>query len=262
MLFELRDRESMFALPYRMILAVATQNSVLLYDTQQPEPFGIVSNIHYTRLTDLTWWVAFIFVQLLIIYWHNSSKSRSLCVASLKTLGSWFHRNSEFGREQWENVGGIINICRLTWWGMWHLSCLQFFLAVLALLIPHFIFHSFLFLCLCYICQICKESLDHWSKCLSCNVPWTSTDFKKIDLTGQKILCTSYGYSECKQHIWDAAYYPTDTCCTLCGNSAVTVKTTVSKLFSSMEETVGHKTVCQTCNHFIFFNLVISVSVS
>ncbi|PNF28575.1 hypothetical protein B7P43_G09388 [Cryptotermes secundus] len=55
LLFELRDRESMFALPYRMILAVATQNSVLLYDTQQPEPFGIVSNIHYTRLTDLTW---------------------------------------------------------------------------------------------------------------------------------------------------------------------------------------------------------------
>jgi chromatin assembly factor 1 subunit B len=45
----------MFALPYRMILAVATQTSVLLYDTQQPEPFGIVTNIHYTRLTDVTW---------------------------------------------------------------------------------------------------------------------------------------------------------------------------------------------------------------
>ncbi|KAJ4441676.1 hypothetical protein ANN_11534 [Periplaneta americana] len=55
LLFELRDRESVFALPYRMIFAVATQNSVILYDTQQPQPFGIVSNIHYTRLTDLTW---------------------------------------------------------------------------------------------------------------------------------------------------------------------------------------------------------------
>lgn len=55
LLFELRNRESMFALPYRMVLAVATQNSVLLYDTQQPEPFGVVSNIHYTRLTDLSW---------------------------------------------------------------------------------------------------------------------------------------------------------------------------------------------------------------
>nr|CAD7587363.1 unnamed protein product [Timema genevievae] len=55
LLFELHDGESMFALPYRMILAVASQSSVVLYDTQQPEPFGIISNIHYTRLTDLTW---------------------------------------------------------------------------------------------------------------------------------------------------------------------------------------------------------------
>jgi hypothetical protein len=55
LLFVLREREPMFALPYRMILAVAMQNSVLLYDTQQSEPFGIVSNIHYTRLTDITW---------------------------------------------------------------------------------------------------------------------------------------------------------------------------------------------------------------
>ncbi|EDW01114.1 chromatin assembly factor 1 subunit B [Drosophila grimshawi] len=42
-------------LPYRMIYAVATKNSVFLYDTQQPVPFAIVSNIHYTRLTDLAW---------------------------------------------------------------------------------------------------------------------------------------------------------------------------------------------------------------
>ncbi|KAH8401087.1 hypothetical protein KR009_003004 [Drosophila setifemur] len=42
-------------LPYRMIYAVATKNSVFFYDTQQPVPFAIVSNIHYTRLTDLTW---------------------------------------------------------------------------------------------------------------------------------------------------------------------------------------------------------------
>nr|CAD7266685.1 unnamed protein product [Timema shepardi] len=55
LLFELHDGESMFALPYRMILAVASQSSVVLYDTQQPEPFGIISNIHYTRLTDLAW---------------------------------------------------------------------------------------------------------------------------------------------------------------------------------------------------------------
>ncbi|KAH8280554.1 hypothetical protein KR018_009797 [Drosophila ironensis] len=42
-------------LPYRMIYAVATKNSVFFYDTQQPVPFAIVSNIHYTRLTDMAW---------------------------------------------------------------------------------------------------------------------------------------------------------------------------------------------------------------
>merc|ERR1719234_2156786 len=46
---------SLFALPYRLIYAVATQNAVMFYDTQQATPFGRVSNIHYTGLTDLAW---------------------------------------------------------------------------------------------------------------------------------------------------------------------------------------------------------------
>ena len=60
-LFELRNidpstkPESMFSLPYRVIFAVATASAVVLYDTQQPMPFGYVSNLHYTRLTDLAW---------------------------------------------------------------------------------------------------------------------------------------------------------------------------------------------------------------
>lgn len=60
-LFELRNidpstkPESMFALQYRVIFAVATASAVVLYDTQQPMPFGYVSNLHYTRLTDLAW---------------------------------------------------------------------------------------------------------------------------------------------------------------------------------------------------------------
>lgn len=41
--------------PYRIIYAVATQESVLLFDTQQSSPFAIISNIHYTRLTDISW---------------------------------------------------------------------------------------------------------------------------------------------------------------------------------------------------------------
>ncbi|KAF4521085.1 hypothetical protein B566_EDAN010959 [Ephemera danica] len=62
-LFELRTdcsrqedgSNSVFPLPYRVVFAVATQDSVLLYDTQQSVPIGCVSNIHYTRLSDLTW---------------------------------------------------------------------------------------------------------------------------------------------------------------------------------------------------------------
>jgi chromatin assembly factor 1 subunit B len=45
----------MIPLPYRMIYAIATKCSVYLYDTQQKIPFGLISNIHYTRLTDLAW---------------------------------------------------------------------------------------------------------------------------------------------------------------------------------------------------------------
>lgn len=44
-----------FQLPYKMIYAVATQDSVIVYDTQHKAPLGTVSNIHYRTLTDLTW---------------------------------------------------------------------------------------------------------------------------------------------------------------------------------------------------------------
>jgi chromatin assembly factor 1 subunit B len=55
-----------FALPYRMVYAVATQDSVLLYDTQQKTPICIVSNLHCATFTDLAWYVyaaAHIFVE-------------------------------------------------------------------------------------------------------------------------------------------------------------------------------------------------------
>ncbi|SPO07648.1 related to chromatin assembly complex, subunit p60 [Cephalotrichum gorgonifer] len=44
-----------FVLPYRMIYAVATQDSVILYDTQQQTPVCIVSNLHCATFTDLAW---------------------------------------------------------------------------------------------------------------------------------------------------------------------------------------------------------------
>ncbi|BES93583.1 Chromatin assembly factor 1 subunit [Nesidiocoris tenuis] len=54
--FKLRpDVKPIIALPYRMILAVATRSSIIIYDSQCAVPIGLVSNIHYTKLTDLTW---------------------------------------------------------------------------------------------------------------------------------------------------------------------------------------------------------------
>lgn len=44
-----------FALPYRMVYAVATQDTVLLYDTQQMTPICVVSNLHLATFTDLAW---------------------------------------------------------------------------------------------------------------------------------------------------------------------------------------------------------------
>ncbi|XP_041856767.1 chromatin assembly factor 1 subunit B [Melanotaenia boesemani] len=63
--FELRTKKgedglsqalpNLFQLPYRMVFAVASEDSIYLYDTQQSFPFGLVSNIHYHTLSDLTW---------------------------------------------------------------------------------------------------------------------------------------------------------------------------------------------------------------
>ncbi|KAF5302415.1 hypothetical protein FQR65_LT08503 [Abscondita terminalis] len=42
-------------LPYRMVIAIATESDVVLYDTQQVTPFAHFRKVHYTRITDLTW---------------------------------------------------------------------------------------------------------------------------------------------------------------------------------------------------------------
>ncbi|KAJ5748595.1 uncharacterized protein N7511_010291 [Penicillium nucicola] len=44
-----------FALPYRIVYAVATQDAILVYDTQQQTPLTVVSNLHFATFTDLSW---------------------------------------------------------------------------------------------------------------------------------------------------------------------------------------------------------------
>ncbi|MBW0495598.1 hypothetical protein O181_035313 [Austropuccinia psidii MF-1] len=49
------DELSVFKLPYRMIYAVATHDTVFIYDTQQSSPICLFSNLHFSSFTDLTW---------------------------------------------------------------------------------------------------------------------------------------------------------------------------------------------------------------
>lgn len=41
--------------PYRIVYAIASKHSVLVYDTQQPYPIAKISDIHYTKLSDISW---------------------------------------------------------------------------------------------------------------------------------------------------------------------------------------------------------------
>ncbi|KAI9604615.1 hypothetical protein KEM48_002369 [Puccinia striiformis f. sp. tritici PST-130] len=44
-----------FRLPYRMIYAVATHDTVYIYDTQQSTPICLFNNLHFSSFTDLSW---------------------------------------------------------------------------------------------------------------------------------------------------------------------------------------------------------------
>jgi chromatin assembly factor 1 subunit B len=46
---------SVFALPYRMLFAVVTMDTVAIYDTQQVGPVAMLTKLHYDEFTDMTW---------------------------------------------------------------------------------------------------------------------------------------------------------------------------------------------------------------
>ncbi|KAG6851892.1 hypothetical protein C0991_005194 [Blastosporella zonata] len=48
---------SVFALPYRMLYAVVTMDTVAIYDTQQAGPVCLLTKLHYDEFTDMTWYV-------------------------------------------------------------------------------------------------------------------------------------------------------------------------------------------------------------
>lgn len=46
---------TVFALPYRMLYAVLTMDTVAIYDTQQAGPVCLLTKLHYDEFTDMTW---------------------------------------------------------------------------------------------------------------------------------------------------------------------------------------------------------------
>lgn len=71
-----------FSLPYRMIYAVATEDSVLLYDTQQQTPLCIVSNLHCATFTDLSWYALYNLQNLTHTDYFRSNDGTTLLMTS------------------------------------------------------------------------------------------------------------------------------------------------------------------------------------
>lgn len=44
-----------FKLPHRVIFAVATLNSLYIYDTESAVPLAIMAGLHYAAITDVAW---------------------------------------------------------------------------------------------------------------------------------------------------------------------------------------------------------------
>ncbi|QCD84821.1 chromatin assembly factor 1 subunit B [Vigna unguiculata] len=59
-IFKLRGTNSLdsvgvFNLPYRIIFALATLNSLYIYDTESISPLAVLAGLHYAAITDITW---------------------------------------------------------------------------------------------------------------------------------------------------------------------------------------------------------------
>ncbi|XP_059432786.1 chromatin assembly factor 1 subunit FAS2 isoform X2 [Corylus avellana] len=56
-IFSLRGSNpaAFFKLPYRLIFAVVTLNSLYIYDTESVPPIAILAGLHYAAITDITW---------------------------------------------------------------------------------------------------------------------------------------------------------------------------------------------------------------
>ncbi|KAH9322488.1 hypothetical protein KI387_017127 [Taxus chinensis] len=49
------NSDALFKLPYRVVFAIATLNSLYIYDTESSPPIAIFAGLHYAAVTDVAW---------------------------------------------------------------------------------------------------------------------------------------------------------------------------------------------------------------
>lgn len=77
-----KTKLSVFELPYRLVYAVATQDAILIYDTQDPKPLCVFSNLHYATFTDLSWYRSILKLIQPLSSFDRSNDGRALIMAS------------------------------------------------------------------------------------------------------------------------------------------------------------------------------------
>ncbi|RWW45096.1 hypothetical protein BHE74_00049102 [Ensete ventricosum] len=70
-----------FKLPYRVIFALATLNSLYIYDTESLPPIAIFAGLHYAAITDIAWLVSFKFPYQTTLF-ARSSDAKYLSLSS------------------------------------------------------------------------------------------------------------------------------------------------------------------------------------
>jgi chromatin assembly factor 1 subunit B len=82
-----------FDLPHRMIYAIATHESVYVYDTQQAGPLCMFGNLHYAPFTDVTWYGAALLLDSL----------RGLSCTGARTVRRWFSPTRTATARSWRS---------------------------------------------------------------------------------------------------------------------------------------------------------------
>lgn len=69
-----------FKLPYRLIFAVATLNSLYIYDTESIEPIAVLAGVHYASITDIAWYLKLtLFIVCNLLFYINPDIRLLIC---------------------------------------------------------------------------------------------------------------------------------------------------------------------------------------